>query len=238
MLCQTISVGRELAKEVGAKLGKGKTSIAQFWGTTETSGSITGLDWKLRDETGSVGDACANIRLRILDENDQDVQPGQPGEMLVGGPIVSQGYHNSPNATREAFSNGFYRTGDIGVYRNGLVYIVDRKKELIKYKGLQVAPAELEALLISHDKIADAAIIGVEDKAQGTEIPRAYVVVKEKHDVTAQEVAAFLKANLASHKQLRGGVVFVDQIPKSPSGKILRKELRARVANGPSKAKL
>ena len=116
--------------------------------------------------------------------------------------------------------------------------IVDRKKELIKYKGNQVAPAELEALLISHPKINDAAVIGIQDDSQATEMPRAYVVKKADTKVTAKEVADFVKENLAGHKQLRGGVVFVDEIPKSASGKILRREIRESAKKEGLKAKL
>lgn len=175
-----------------------------------------------------------------MDENDQDVEPGQQGELLVGGSIVAQGYHNNPEITRETFVDGFYRSGDIGICKDGLVYITDRKKELIKYKGSQVAPAELEALLISHSQIADAAVIGIWDASQGTELPRAYVVRKDlqgRAPLTNSDIADFVKDNLADYKRLRGGVVFVDEIPKSMSGKILRKELRA-AANQTPKAKL
>ena len=112
-----------------------------------------------------------------------------------------------------------------------MVYIVDRLKELIKYQGLQVAPAELEALLISHPKIADAAVIGVYNESQATEVPRAFIVTHAEVEMQAQEAVEFVQSNLANHKRLRGGVVFVDEIPKSLSGKILRKELRQRVAN-------
>ena len=231
-------MGLELATEVSKKLGKGKTQMSQFWGTTETTGSITGLDWDLKDETFSVGDMFPNVRLRFLDEEDQDVIEGEPGEVLVAGPIVCQGYHNRPDANRDSFLDGFYRTGDIGIYKNGLVYIVDRKKELIKYKGLQVAPAELEALLISHNRINDAAVIGIHDQSQATEVPRAYVVKQPGTSVEAQEVIDFVRDNLASHKQLRGGVVFIDEVPKSPSGKILRKEIRQWAAKKKLQAKL
>lgn len=149
------------------------------------------------------------------------------------------GYHNRPQANKSSFLNGFYRTGDIGVWRNGRIYIVDRRKELIKYKGLQVAPAELEALLISHPKIDDAAVIGVWDGSQATEVPRAYVVVKPEINLKAREVVEFVAKNLSNHKRLRGGVVFVKEIAKSPSGKILRKELRQQVATEEAaKAKL
>jgi len=110
--------------------------------------------------------------------------------------------------------------------KDSKVYVVDRKKELIKYKGLQVAPAELEALLLSHENIADCAVIGVD--GEGTELPRAYVVA-DQSKISAQQIKDFVKANASGYKQLRGGVVFLDIIPKSPSGKILRRELRDMV---------
>jgi 4-coumarate--CoA ligase len=226
-------IGYATVKELRTKLGKGKAHITQTWGTTETSGVITALDWHLDDTAWSVGAMCPNVTLRILDEHDQDVESGQPGELIVGGSILAQGYHNNPKITEEAFIDGFYRTGDIGVCKNGLVHIVDRKKELIKYKGNQVAPAELEALLTSHPGIADAAVIGIWNAAQQTELPRAYVVQRMVHGqspLTEAGVANFVKESLADHKRLRGGVIFVDEIPKSASGKILRKDLRATAA--------
>ncbi|KAK4502782.1 hypothetical protein PRZ48_006208 [Zasmidium cellare] len=228
-------MGLELVKEISNKLGQGKIFMTQTWGTTETDGSITATDWDIRDETGSVGGILPNVKLRIIDDDDKDVQPGEIGEMLVSGPGVCQGYHNNPSATSAAFLDGFYRTGDVGYFKNDLIYLVDRKKELIKYKGLQVAPAELEDLLMSHPKIADAAVIGVQSKKYGSEVPKAFVVASA---VSGKEVMDFVKANLSGHKQLRGGVEFVDEIPKSASGKILRKELRLRPFVERAKAKL
>jgi 4-coumarate--CoA ligase len=136
--------------------------------------------------------------------------------------VVTRGYYGNPQATKDAFVDGWFCTGDIAIWKNGMPYIVDRKKELIKYKGLQVAPAELEALLLTHPKIFDAAVIGI--NTPSTEAPRAYVVTAG--DITEQEIKDFVKKNAADYKQLRGGVVFLEAIPKSPSGKILRKDLR------------
>lgn len=226
-------IGQELLKELTKKLGRGKADIAQTWGTTETTGVITATDWPAykNDGTWSVGELCPNVSLRVVDENYQDVAEGEPGELLVGGPIMAQGYHNRPEANQDTFVDGFYRTGDIGTYKDGHVQIIDRKKELIKYKGAQVAPAELEALLISHPLIVDAAVIGVWDGDRQTEVPRGYVVHREQFEgarLTAEKVAEFVSSNVASYKQLRGGIEFVDEIPKSASGKILRKELRQR----------
>lgn len=108
-------------------------------------------------------------------------------------------------------------------FQDGLFYVTDRKKEMIKYKGLQVAPAELEALLMSHPGVQDAAVIGVE--GEGTELPRAYIIRKAA-ELSAEDVAAYVKAKVSGYKQLRGGVVFVESIPKLASGKILKRELR------------
>ena len=241
-------IGHEILDSIRAKLGKGRAHLAQTWGITECSGVITAQDWPAYAEHGtwSVGEPCPNVTLRLVDDDDNDLDPseGQSGELLVGGPILAQGYHHRPDADAASFLDGFYRTGDIGTYENGLVRIIDRKKELIKYKGQQVAPAELEALLTSHPRIADAAVIGVWDAERQTEVPRGYVVRQQMFEgrpvprVAAQEVVDFVAEKVAGHKQLRGGVVFLEEIPKSASGKILRKELRVKAAREGLQAKL
>lgn len=227
------SMGKELQIASSSKLGKGKTFISQTWGLSETTGSVTAMPWGRSDDTGSVSPILPNMSLRLVDDNGKDIKPGERGEILVKGPIITKGYHNNPKATKEAFVDGWFCTGDVAEIRNGLIYIVDRKKELIKYKGLQVAPAELEAVLLSHPKILDAAVIGVEQN--GSEVPRAFVVVGKK--ISEKEIKDFVKSKVASYKQLRGGVVFIDAIPKNPSGKILRRQLRELV-RGKSKSKL
>ncbi|KAK7932309.1 hypothetical protein PG985_003021 [Apiospora marii] len=217
-------MGEELQVAVGKKLGKGMTRLRQTWGLSETTGSITVVPLEEELYTpGTVGSLVANHSARLIDDDGRDVEPGKEGEILVRGPVVIKGYWKNPKADAEAFKDGWFYTGDIGVFRKGMLYIVDRKKELIKYKGTQVAPAELEALLLSHPKIQDVAVIGVE--GDGTELPRAYVVADPKQ-VSEQEVKAFVAKQVAPYKQLRGGVVYIPAIPKSPSGKILRKELR------------
>lgn len=151
-----------------------------------------------------------------------------PGEIWVRGPNVMLGYLNRPDATAETIDvDGFLHTGDIAVHhRDGYFTIVDRLKELIKYKGYQIAPAELEALLLSHPKVMDAAVIGVLDDDQ-QEIPKAFVVPAPDSGLTEQEVMDFVAAEVAPHKKVRR-VEFIDAVPKSTSGKILRKDLRAR----------
>ena len=150
----------------------------------------------------------------------------EPGELLCRGPNIMVGYLGNEEATRDALTpDGFLRTGDIAtVSAEGYVTIVDRLKELIKYKGYQVAPAELEALLLSHPLIADAAVVGVAD-AEGEEVPKAFVVLQPAADLTEAEVIAFVAEQVAPYKKVRQ-VEMIDTIPKSSSGKILRKDLR------------
>jgi 4-coumarate--CoA ligase len=159
--------------------------------------------------------------------------------MLIRSPLVTNGYFNNPTATQDAFvtlpddpsGDKWFCSGDIGVYRNGKWYIVDRKKEILKYKGQQVAPAEIENLLFTHPKIQEAAVVGLSGQGpeKDSELPRAYVVKKtEMGDITENEVKEFVKSRLAPYKQLRGGVVFVDELPKNAIGKYLRRELRER----------
>ena len=159
--------------------------------------------------------------------------------MLVRSPLVTNGYFNNPSATASAFVNipgdnggEWFCTGDIGIYRNGKFYIVDRKKEILKYKGQQVAPAEIENLLFTHPEIAEAAVVGVPGRGseEGSELPRAYVVRKNDDGgkIGEEEVKEFVKARLAPYKQLRGGVVYVEELPNNAIGKYLRRELRER----------
>ena len=150
----------------------------------------------------------------------------EAGELWFSGPNVMAGYLGNDKATSETIDgDGFLHTGDMAcVDSTGCVYIVDRLKELIKYKGYQVPPAELEALLLTHPGIADAAVIGVTD-ADGEEIPKAFVVKQSGATVDEEQVMAFVADNVAPYKKVRR-VEFIDAIPKSASGKILRKDLR------------
>ncbi|KAG9205350.1 hypothetical protein G6514_008929 [Epicoccum nigrum] len=218
-------LGKDLQHAASQKLGGPDCFISQTWGLSETTGSATIMPMDMADDTGSVSPLIPNMLARIVDDDGRDVEPGKPGEVLVKGPVVCKGYYQNEAANNEAFTDDWFHTGDIAEFRNGLFYIVDRKKELIKYKGLQVAPAELEALLLNHDDILDAAVIGVDADGGTNEVPRAYVVA-DKAKISGQQIVKYVKENVASHKQLRGGVVFLDAIPKSPSGKILRKDLR------------
>ena len=186
---------------------------------------------------GSVGRIIPNVEVRLVDPTTglDTTSPGESGEMWVRGPNVMKGYRNNEQANRETIDEeGWLRTGDIAVVDGDEnFYIVDRMKELIKYKGFQVAPAELEAVLLAHPDISDAAVIGVEDKEQATELPLAFVVKNPETSrgqaLTEKDVADHVASKVAPHKRLRGGVRFVDTIPKSAAGKILRKDLRQLV---------
>ncbi|KPI43378.1 putative acyl-coenzyme A synthetase [Cyphellophora attinorum] len=206
----------------------GKRANIQLGGTygmSETTGSVLTLPRGMEDTTGSVGIPHPNCIFRLIDDDGNDVAEGEPGELLVQTPTMTKGYYKNPEATKGAFIDGWYCTGDILQQRGerGLWYVTDRKKELIKYKGIQVAPAEIEGLLLSHPLIEDAAVIGVE--GEGTEVPRAYVVA-DKNKISEQEIKGLVAEKLAAYKQLRGGVVYIDEIPRSAVGKILRRELR------------
>ncbi|CAN5123060.1 4-coumarate--CoA ligase family protein [soil metagenome] len=227
-----------LAQAVATRLG---TRVRQGYGMTEMSPvSHVIPPESTHVPLGSIGVPVANVECKIVDvETGLEVEPpekdtnhgmSQPGELLVRGPNVMLGYLGRDDATRETIDDeGFLHTGDIAsVDSNGVFWIVDRLKELIKYKGYQVAPAELEALLLTHPGIADAAVIGAPD-ADGQEVPKAFVVLVQGAELDEFAIMSFVEAHVAPHKKVRQ-VEFIDAVPKSSSGKILRKDLRTREA--------
>jgi 4-coumarate--CoA ligase len=182
---------------------------------------------------GSIGCLLSNQTSKIMLPSGQEASAGENGELWVKGPNVFKGYLNNIEGTKSAFSaDGYLMTGDIGYQdENGNVYITDRIKELIKYNGFQIAPAEIEGVLMSHPLVSDAAVIGIMDEEKATEVPLAFVVAAarvDRDDATAHEIMKWTEDKLAPHKRLRGGIVFVKEIPKSAAGKILRNILRAR----------
>lgn len=192
---------------------------------SQSTGSVCTLPKGMDDDTGSVGIMQPNVTFRLVDDDENDVPEGESGELWVKGPAVALGYYNNEQATKGAFVDGWYRTVDVLQNRGRLWYVTDRKKELIEYKVIQVAPAEIEGLLLSHSLIEDAAVIGVPD--DGTEVPRGYVQA-DRNKISEDKIKDFVKSKLASYKQLRGGVVYIDQILRSAVGKILRKDLAKR----------
>jgi len=215
-------LGAELTRECMQRVG---CSIRQGYGMTETS-PVTHSSPPNPDDMklGSVGTAAPNTECKLVDPaSNEELGPNQEGELWVRGPQVMKGYLNNPEATaRTIDGDGWLHTGDIGYAdEDGHFFIVDRVKELIKYKGFQVAPAELEAILLSHPAVADAAVIPCVDEEAG-EVPKAFVVLKG--EASAEEIMAFIAERVAPHKKIRY-LEFIPQIPKSASGKILRRVL-------------
>ena len=223
-----------LAQAVSGRLG---VEVLQGFGMTEMS-PVSHVTPRARPDVplGSVGLAIPNIEIKLIETvTGEEVEVpsegiSEPGELLVKGPNIMTGYLNNAEATEQTLDpHGFLHTGDIArVDADGVVWIVDRLKELIKYKGYQVAPAELEALLLTHPDIADAAVVAHPDEDAG-EIPKAFIVRQPGSELSTDDAIAFVATRIAPHKKIRL-VEFIDVIPKSASGKILRKDLRASSA--------
>ncbi|MEX1287916.1 MAG: AMP-binding protein, partial [Acidimicrobiia bacterium] len=203
-------------------------NVVQGYGMTELS-PVSHFTPPGEYREGASGKLTPNTEARIVDpETLEDVPVGADGEIWVRGPQVMKGYLNNPEATAATITpDGWLRTGDIGhVDEDGWFFVVDRLKELIKYKGFQVPPAELEGLLLTHPAVADAAVIGIPDLEAG-ELPKAFVVLKPGATATGEELRYHVAEHVAHYKQLHD-VEFLDEIPKSASGKILRRVLKDR----------
>jgi long-chain acyl-CoA synthetase len=222
-------VGRRVMARIGAPLRQG-------YGLTEAS-PLTHAN-PLEDELAileSVGLRVSDQEERVVDieTGTKTLGPGEVGEVILRGPHIMKGYWKSPEETARTIRGGWLYTGDIGYFNeDGYLFIVDRKKEMIKYKGFGIAPAELEATLFQHPAVADCAVIGKADDEAG-QIPKAFVVVKKGATLTAEELMDFSRERLAHYKQIRE-VEFLDAIPKNPSGKILRRVLIERERSKPS----
>ncbi|GAA6006146.1 hypothetical protein JCM11491_002048 [Sporobolomyces phaffii] len=213
---------------------KGRTKVVQGWGMTETTsvGLIPTLSRPV--PVGAVGQLISGVEGRLVDDNGKDAKKGEAGELWVRGPNIMLGYTRNEQATKETInSDGWLMTGDVAlVDKDGFFFLQERKKEMLKVKGFQVIPSELEGVLLSHPRIADAAVIGVYSEEEATEYPRAYIVPSPDADkkTIADEARRWIETKLAPHKRLKGGVVVLEAIPKLPSGKILRKDLRTLAA--------
>ena len=220
-------LGAELVRQVSERIG---CVVMQGYGLTETSPvtHCNPIDPELV-KPGTIGPALPGTEVRLVDpETGEDVAGGDHGEVWIRGPQVMSGYLNNPEATAATIDeDGWLHTGDVAIVdEDGYFQIVDRLKELIKYKGFQVPPAELEALLITHPAVTDAAVIGVPDEEAG-ELPKAFVVASAQ--VSDQELLEFVAERVSPQKRVRL-IERVDEIPKSPSGKILRRLLADREA--------
>ena len=227
MLSGAAPLDATLTDACAARIG---CDVVQGYGMTEASPVTHAVPKGSPGRPGSVGLPLPSTECRIVSvETGEEVGTGERGELQVRGPQVMAGYLGNPDATAATIVDGWLCTGDVAMAdEEGWTWIVDRVKELIKVSGFQVAPAELEALLVGHPGVADACVIGVPDEAKG-EVPKAFVVLRE--GTTTDDVAAFVEGRVAPHKRLRA-VEAVDVIPRSASGKILRRVLADRERAG------
>ncbi|KAL3444240.1 hypothetical protein BJX65DRAFT_311019 [Aspergillus insuetus] len=224
-------LGREVISKLAAQYPN--IAIRQAWGMTESCSclTLTPPSDQAYENAHTVGKIVAGTLLKVVTPGtNEELGRGKSGEILAKGPQVMMGYLNDSKTTREAIGpDGFLRTGDIGyVDEHGFVHIQDRLKEIIKVKGVGVAPAELEDVLIAHESIKDAAVVGVADAYSG-QVPKAYVVLRPELKAsveTARSILAYVRQRCSRPKWLRGGVALVQEIPKSSSGKILRRQLK------------
>jgi len=200
--------------------------VKQFWGMSELSPiGLGNSDDNIK--SGTVGQAVSSTEVKIIDvESGEVLGVDQPGELLVRGPQVMKGYLNDPEKTATCLTeDGWLHTGDIAtIDKDGFVTITDRMKELIKYKGFQIAPAELEAVLLTSEDVLDSCVIPVPDDEAG-EVPRAYVVLQPNSKFTEQDVMDYVAERVTKYKRLTGGVKLVEAIPKTESGKLLRRKV-------------
>ncbi|CAO2654116.1 Nn.00g108490.m01.CDS01 [Neocucurbitaria sp. VM-36] len=224
---------KELVDTVHKRLN---IKINQAYGLSETSPMTHTQPWdEWYSSVGSVGKMFPNMAAKYMSADGKELGPGEAGELWLSGPNIFKGYWKNEAATKDSITDdGFFKTGDIGFQdEQHNFYITDRVKELIKYKGFQVPPAELEGKLMENELVDDVAVIGVNDEQQHTEVPRAYIVASRATAANAGEAEAkaivdWMAKKVANHKRLRGGIVFVEEIPKSASGKILRRVLKDR----------
>ncbi|CAL1674115.1 unnamed protein product [Lasius platythorax] len=233
LICGAAPLAKDIAAAVKARIGV--KYIRNGYGMTELS-IVSNLSAR-EDEDDSSENLITGISLpgflgKVVDlETQETLDVGQVGEICYKGEQLMMGYWNNSEATRQTIDHdGWLHTGDVGYFDDkGRLRVVDRIKELIKYKGYQVSPSEIETVLLSHPAVKDAAVTGRPDERNG-EIPMAFVVRQPGATITIQDIQDLIKQKLSPQKWLRGGVQFVDAIPKNPSGKILRRELRAMIA--------
>ncbi|XP_031619823.1 luciferin 4-monooxygenase-like [Contarinia nasturtii] len=233
-ICGAAPLGKETETEVKQRIGL--KIVRQGYGMTEGTFAYCVQDDE-RHTNGSVGVLLKGLFGRVVDLNTgKSLGPRQEGEIHFKGPNIMKGYIGNKKATDETIeADGWLHTGDIGYYdENGEWYVVDRLKELIKYKAFQVPPAEIEALLLTHPGIRDAAVIGVPNELAG-EMAFAFVVKQTNADINEKDVINYVAERLSNPKRLHGGVKFIDEIPKNPSGKILRRVLRDMIKTHKSK---
>lgn len=198
--------------------------VVDFWGLTEAVCHVTCPPIDGTGKLGSVGKALPGWKVKIVDDNAKELPPDQTGEIIVSGPIM-KGYYNNPQATAEAIRDGWLYTGDIGrVDEDGCLFILGRKKEMIIAKGQNIYPSDIEDVLYTHPKVAEAAVVGIPDKLRG-EVVRAVISLKEGEATTEEEIKRFCRKCMADYKVPKQ-VIFMDSLPKTANGKIRKEDLR------------
>lgn len=235
IICAAAPLSHETEKQVKERFNN-EITLIQAYGQSEATLAVL-YGQMGATKPGSVGQIINQMSVKIIDEETgKSLGPNKVGELCLKGPYLMKGYIDNTKATKETIDEeGWLHTGDLAYYdEDHHFFIVDRLKELIKYKGFQVAPAELEGLLLSNPKIKDAGVIGIPDEIAG-ELPFAFVVKQPGADLTEKDVQEFVSKRLSNTKWLRGGVKFIDEIPKNQIGKILRRELKDLYKNTKSK---
>ncbi|XP_065091160.1 luciferin 4-monooxygenase-like [Ochlerotatus camptorhynchus] len=230
LICGAAPLSKEIEDQVRERLGV--AFIRQGYGMSETTLGVL-MQTGFENKAGCVGKVRLGQWVKVVDpETGKILGPNQRGELCFKGSLIMKGYVGKEHAIDQ---DGWLHTGDVGYYDDDEdFFIVDRIKELIKYKGFQVPPAELEAILLKHPKVKDAAVIGIADERVG-ELATAFVVKEDGEEVSGEEIVKFVAEQVSPQKKLHGGVRFIDAIPKTPTGKILRRELRELAKNTRSK---
>lgn len=229
IVCGAAPLSKDVQEAVSARLGV--KDIRQGYGMTETSILSTSFVDGVPVKMGSSGRVVKGLAAKVVDvETGKSLPRNKEGEICFKGNMVMKGYRNNPDATNSTIDkDGWLHTGDIGYFdKDGDLFVVDRLKELIKYKGFQVAPAELEAILYTHQAVRDACVVGKQDDTSG-EVPVAFVVLQPNFKVSEKDIMEYVNGRVSSQKKLRGGVRFVSEIPRNPSGKLLRRVLRSKL---------
>jgi len=198
--------------------------IVQWWGLTEATAHVTCQPVDGTGKLGSVGEALPGWEVKIVEDNGKELPPNKPGEIIASGPIM-KGYYNNPRATTEVIRDGWLYTGDIGkIDEDGELFILGRKKEMIIAKGQNIYPSDIEDVLYTHPKVAEAAVVGIPDELRG-EVIRAVISLKAGEAATEQEIKRFCLERIANYKVPKQ-VIFSDSLPKTATGRIRKEDLK------------
>ncbi len=219
----------DMSKRFKQRYGR---AIVQFYGLTESMAHITCQPADGSGEPGCVGKALSGCEVKIVDENGNELTQGQDGEVIITGPVIMKGYYNNPQATAETIKDGWLYSGDIGkVDKDGNIYITGRKKDMILVKGQNIFPGDIESVLSTHPKVAEAAVIGIPDEMRG-EVVGAVIRLKEGEVVTEHEIKRFCLERIANYKVPKQ-VMFLDSLPKTATGKIDKEGIRKHLSIPP-----